>query len=171
MKLSLVLSSLPASIFTSACAAATPSPPPVVPVAQLQEAAPVTKPYACGAPEHAEAPAINVTVQAPAGRAVDPTLAATLRRLPPFEQTALVTPASLKMIDGKLRVHGRNNHAQVEVSVPSLTTQCEQTVQTAIQAQRPVELQGKGRAMSDHIPGHGYISAFDLEDVTSCVAR
>jgi hypothetical protein len=169
MKLSLVL---PASLL--ACAGASP-PPPVVAIAPPAiDPPPVTTTSAtstCADTEHAEPPPINVTLLAPT-KAIDAKLAEAVKRLPPFEQNAFVTsPKSLRTIDGKLRLHGKNGFAQVEVTLPVLTSQCEATIQTAIQMQRPVELKGKGRLVADQVPGHGYVSAFDLDDVTSCVSR
>ena len=169
MKLSLVV---PASLFASACAGAAPPPASVVPVSQLPEPTPVTTTSSCVASERTEAPPINVTVQAPPAKAIDPRLAEALKRLPPLEHTVHVNlPGTLRFMDGKLRLHGKSGIGQAEVTLPTLTTQCEQTIQTAIQTQRPIEIKGKGRLVSDQVPGHGYISAFDLEDVSSCISR
>lgn len=79
--------------------------------------------------------------------------------------------ASLRTIDGKLRLHGRSGGRQIEVTLPTLTTQCEQTIQNAISTNGGVDVQGKGRVTSDNVPGYGYVTAYDLADVSTCVTR
>lgn len=126
---------------------------------------------ACVAAEKTEPPAVNVTVHPPA-KVVDPKLAEALKRLPVPEQTAVIyIPSALRTIDGKPRLHGKHGLSQIEVTLSVLTSQCEATIQSAIQMQRPVEIKGKGRVIADHVPGYGYVSAYEIEDVTSCIAR
>jgi hypothetical protein len=166
MKLSLVL---PASILATACSGGQ-APPPVVPVAPVPvpAAATTTTTSACTT---AEPTPVNVTVTQPP-KPIDPMLAAAIERMPIPELTVIVgIPTSLKTIDGKPRLYGTIGAQRTEVTLPSLTNACEQTIDTAIQSHRPLELRGKGRMAADNVPGHGYVSAYDLREVNTCVTR
>lgn len=150
------------------CAGASPVPP-TVPI----EPAPVTTTTGTCISSEAPSPRIeavpvNVTVTPPM-KLVDPELLEAVKRLPPAVQNITLNEVSaLKTIDGKLRLHGKIGFQRTEVTLPPLTSQCEQVVQSAIQTRTGVSLQGKGRGIADNVPGQGYVSAYTLEDVTGC---